>query len=118
MNRPPGPPGFHRSRSWSSVDLVALDFEATGLDLTHDTIISFGVVPIRRRRIEVGESRYQLVDPGDVALSPASIKVHGLRPVDLEGAPPVDAALEALAEAIEGKFIVVWFAAVESALLG
>ena len=117
MKGPAAPPGFQRARNWSSADLVALDFEATGLDLSRDTIISFGLVPIRRRVIDVGASRYQLVDPGDVAVSPASITVHGLRPVDLEGAPSVDAAREALAEAIEGKFIVVWYAAVESAFL-
>jgi DNA polymerase-3 subunit epsilon len=117
VTAPQAPPGFLRGRPWSSVDLVSLDFEATGLDLTRDTIISFGVVPIRRGLIDVGESRYQLVDPGDVALSPSSITVHGLRPVDLEGAPSVDAARKALAEAIEGKFIVVWFAAVETAFL-
>jgi len=114
---PARPPAHHRAQPWSSAELVALDFEATGLDLSRDTIISFGTVPIRHGRIDVGDSRYQLVDPGDVELSPGAITVHGLRPVDLADAPSIDAAREALAEAIEGKFIVVWFAEVESAFL-
>jgi DNA polymerase III subunit epsilon len=117
VNPPTAPAGFLRARPWSAVDLVSLDFEATGLDLTRDTIISFGAVPIRSKMIDVGECRYQLVDPGDVELSPASITVHGLRPVDLDGAPSVDAAREALSDAIGGRFIVVWYAAVETAFL-
>jgi DNA polymerase-3 subunit epsilon len=96
---------------------AALDFEATGLDFSRDQIISFGVVPIAGRRIEVGEATYQLVDPGDVPPSPESITVHGLRPVDLQGAPTLEAAKEALGRALGGRFLVTWWAGVEAAFL-
>ncbi|HET8526333.1 MAG TPA: 3'-5' exonuclease, partial [Actinomycetota bacterium] len=89
----------------------------TGLDLRRDTIVSFGLVPIREGRVEVGDSVYQLVDPGDVALSHASIAVHMLRPVDLKGAPSPEAARGALADALRRRFLVTWFETVEAAFL-
>lgn len=115
--RPASPPGGQRRARWQAVEFVSLDFEATGLDYDRDRIISFGTVPIRRGRIEVGESVYQLVDPGDVAPSPQSITVHGLRPVDLRGAPSFEAARAALKSEIQGRFLVTWHAKVEASFL-
>ena len=119
MTRPmPAAPGSSRRKwSWTRLDFASLDFEATGLDFERDTIVSFGVVPIRRGRIEVGESVYELVDPGGVPPSPESVIVHGLRPVDLRGARSLDAAREALTAALEGRFLVTWWAPVEAAFL-
>jgi len=96
---------------------VSLDFEATGLDFTRDTIVSFGVVPIRMGRIDVGDAVYELVDPGEVAPSPMSVTVHGLRPVDLRGAQGPEAARAALAPLIAGRFLVTWAGGVEAGFL-
>jgi DNA polymerase-3 subunit epsilon len=96
---------------------VSLDFEATGLDLQRDTIISFGLIPIESGRVNLGESRYQLVDPGPVPPAPETIVVHGLRPVDLTGAPSLEAARAALSASLERRFLVAWFATVEAAFL-
>lgn len=106
-----------RRLPWRSVELVALDFEATGLDLARDTIISFGAVPVREGRIEVGESVYQLVDPGEVSPGPDSVTVHGLRRIDLADAPTLDAAKEFLSELIGRRFLLAWWAPVEMAFL-
>jgi DNA polymerase III subunit epsilon len=96
---------------------VSLDFEATGLDFAKDTIVSFGVVPIRMGRIDVGDAVYELVDPGEVAPSPVSVTVHGLRPVDLRGAQGPEAARAALASLIAGRFLVTWAGGVEAGFL-
>jgi DNA polymerase III subunit epsilon len=115
---PPAEPNRHRYKApWRSVELISLDFEATGLDLRSDRIISFGTVPIRRGGVELIDSVYQLVDPGDVRPSPASIAVHGLRSVDLHGAPSVEMARAALRSSIEHRFLVAWWAPVEAAFL-
>lgn len=111
--RPPHPARPIQRRPWRAAEFVSLDFEATGLDFARDAIISFGLVPIRHGRIDVGGSRYQLVDPGEVPPSPRSITVHMLRPADLAGAPSVDSAREALHEALAGQFLVTWWAGVE-----
>jgi len=102
---------------WRRLELVSLDFEATGLDFARDAIVSFGAVPIRRGRIDVGDAVYELVDPGAMALSPASVTVHGLRPIDLRGAPGLDAARSALGTVIAGRFLVTWAGHVEAGFL-
>jgi DNA polymerase-3 subunit epsilon len=119
MRRGPAPPPSVEKRgAWRAAKYASLDFEATGLDLARDRIISFGVVPVEAGRIEVGRSVYELVDPGDVAMSPESVTVHGLRPVDVRGASSADAARRALDEALAGRFLITWYAIVEASFLG
>jgi DNA polymerase-3 subunit epsilon len=114
----PDPPGRRlERRSWRLADLVSLDFEATGLDLQRDKIISFGAVPIHNARIDVGDAVYQIVDPEEVPPSPESIVVHGLRPMDLAGAPSIEVARRTLSDALAGRFLVTWWAPVEAAFL-
>jgi DNA polymerase III subunit epsilon len=114
---PPAPPRRAWAGPWRGADYVALDFEATGLDLSRDRIISFGAVPVSAGRVEVGRSRYQIVDPGDRPPSPRSVAVHGIRPVDLRGAPPQAAAVRGLREALAGRFLVAWYGGVEAGFL-
>ena len=102
---------------WIKVPFASLDFEATGLDLSKDTIISFGVVPVTGGRVDVGDAVYQLVDPVDVPLDRQAIGVHMLRPIDLVDAPSLDAAREALRAALGRRFLITWFAEVEAAFL-
>lgn len=119
MSRGPAPPpSGARRMPWRAARYAALDFEATGLDFAHDQIVSFGVVPIEDGRIEIGRAAYDLVDPGDVAVSPASVTIHGLRPVDLRGAEPLAAARESLARELSGRFLITWYATVEASFLG
>ena len=102
---------------WRRAPYASLDFEATGLDLERDRIISFGVVPVNDGGIDVGRSVYELVDPGDVAPSPQAVTVHGLRPMDVRGANPVEAARSALHDALDRRFLVAWYAIVEASFL-
>jgi DNA polymerase-3 subunit epsilon len=118
--RPPGPRRPSRrewGRAWRDADYVALDFEATGLDLARDRIISFGAVPMRDGRVEVGRARYQTVDPGDRAPSPRSVTVHGIRPIDLHGSPSQASAVAALREVLADRFLVAWYGRVEVGFL-
>jgi DNA polymerase III subunit epsilon len=102
---------------WRHVPFASLDFEATGLNFDRDTIISFGVVPVDDGRVDVGGATYQLVDPADVPLDHQAITIHGLRPMDLRGAPSLGVAREALREALARRFLITWFAEVEAAFL-
>src|SRR5262245_12489805 len=116
-SRPAHPPHGARRLPWRRAELVSLDFEATGLDFDKDTVISFGTVPIRDGRIDIGSADYELVDPGEDAPSPVSIPVHGLRPADLRGAQGLDAARTSLGRQIEGRFLVTWAGMVEAGFL-
>ena len=102
---------------WRAVDLASLDFEATGLNFERDRIISLGVVPIEGGRIDIGRAVYELVDPGDVALTGETITIHGLRPIDVQGASSADSARETLRRALAGRFLITWYATVEASFL-
>jgi DNA polymerase III epsilon subunit-like protein len=66
---PATPPSSERRRHRQEAAFAALDFDATGLDLTRDRIISFGVVPIDGGRLGIDRGVYDLVDPGVIRWS-------------------------------------------------
>ena len=108
------PPG---RTPWRSARYCAVDLELTGLDPKKDEIISFGAIPIADGRARPGqavEGRVRLERPMDET----SIKVHGLRPVDLEYAPRLEAAIDPLLALLAGAIPVVHFAEVERRFLG
>jgi DNA polymerase-3 subunit epsilon len=113
---PRRPPRSLRSRSWRDAEFAALDFETTGLDRHRDTIVSFGVVPVRDGRVIVGESVHELVR-AHVPSSPESMRVHGILPRDLTDARPLSEAAESLSLALSGRFLLAWFASVEIGFL-
>ena len=113
---PARPPRRLRGRSWREAEFAALDFETTGLDRRRDAIVSFGVVPVRRGRVVLGEAVHQLVVP-EIPSSPESMKVHRILPRDLEVAPSLDVARELLRRALEGRFLLTWYAEVEVSVL-
>lgn len=101
-----------RRRSWRDAEFASLDFEATGLDFSRDTIVSFGVVPVRGGRVVLADAVHQLVDP-EIPPSVPSQKIHELRPQDLAGAPRLEQAKRVLRDAIRGRYLLVWYADVE-----
>jgi len=116
MIRLPERPRGWGGGSWRQAPFASLDFETTGLDLQRDDIISFGVIPIERGRILPGRSTYREVRP-DRPLKPASIAVHGLRPVDLAAALPLGAVVDDLHDALAGRYVLAWAAEIEAAFL-
>jgi len=115
---PPAPPRVLRRVPWREARFASLDFEATGLDLARDTIISFGVVPVGQGQIIIGEAVYEVIEP-DVPPSPQSVTVHRLRAKDLAGAPSLAAtpAPQVHIGALAGRFLLTWSAPVETAFL-
>ena len=105
-----------RGAGWRDVELVALDFETTGLDLERDEVVSWGLVPIRSGRVILSEARYQEVSPA-VAPTHSSVRIHGLRPSALREAPALADVVEDLRSALADRWLVVWMAEVETAFL-
>jgi DNA polymerase-3 subunit epsilon len=112
---PARPPWASRRFHWSKVGFAALDFETTGLDV-NDTVISFGVVPVKDGRIALANSVYRTVSMAS-ELSAQSIVVHGLLPSDLADSPPMQEVRPILRDALDGRFLLTWAAEVEAAVL-
>jgi DNA polymerase-3 subunit epsilon len=94
-----------------------LDFEATGLDLATDHIVSYGLVPVEHGRAQVGSALYRVVRP-PVQPSVESIRVHGIRPGELLEAPPLEDVAQELIDALAGRTLVAHAAWIEIELLG
>lgn len=113
---PSAPPRAWRRRHWREVEFAALDFETTGLDYGKDSVVSFGVVPVREGRVLVGGSAHRLVVP-DVPPSPISMTIHQILPQDLAEASPIEVVREELSRVLHGKYLLTWYADVEVAFL-
>jgi DNA polymerase-3 subunit epsilon len=105
-----------RRRGWRGAELLALDFETTGLDPRRDDVISFGLVPITDGRVDLSGILYQEVAPR-VEPRHSSIRVHHLRAQDLATAPPLEQVVGRFHDALAGRFILAWAAGVEIAFL-
>lgn len=101
---------------WQQARFVALDFETTGLDARNDSVLSVGAVPIRGGRIRLGESFYRVANPGR-EVPGETVRIHGIRPIDLVEAPPVRAVMSDLLDLIATGPLVVWTAWVEASFL-
>jgi len=107
----PGRRGGWREARWAAVDL-----ETTGLDPGADEIVSVAVVPIDGARALPGAALYREVRPRR-RRPDATVRIHGIRPADLEQAPSLDAVLDELLEALSGRLLVAHAAFVERGFL-
>lgn len=101
---------------WREAQFLCLDFEATGLDLNLDDVISYGSVPIAQGRMMVGGQAYSLVRPTKAVPATSSV-IHRIRNMDLEGAPDAWAAAAELVRQLSGRALVAHAAWVEVAFL-
>jgi len=106
-----------RSRSWRNASFAVLDFETTGLDLAHDHVVSYGLVPVERGRIRMSDALYRVVRP-PIPVPPESIRVHGIRPLELESAPELREVADEVQGALEGGRLVAHACGIELAFLG
>lgn len=109
-------PRANRSVHWRAARFAALDFELTGLDLDADYVLSFGIVPIERARVQIGKSVYRVVKP-PIEMPAASVAIHGLRPADLEDAPPLERVSADLIEQVSGRALLAHAAWIEVGFL-
>jgi DNA polymerase III subunit epsilon len=102
---------------WRAARYAVVDLETTGLDPRHDEIVSFASIPIQEARVIVGESRTTLVRPTRMPAA-KTIRIHGLRPIDLGDAPVLPAVLDLMLESLTGRLLVAHAAWVERGFLG
>lgn len=103
--------------SWREAEWRVVDVETTSLVPDTGEVISYAVVPIRAGRIVAGDHRAGLIKPRRPP-TPESVRVHGLRAGDLEGAPPAEEVAPGLAATLTGANLVVHYGMVERTFLG
>jgi len=118
---PPGPDGTrsgaNRARTpWRLAHFCVVDLELSGLDPSHDEIISFAAVPIDAGRVVAGNAVYGL-SASTRPLPEESVLVHGIRTVDLADAPPLDEAVGPLVDLMAGRILVAHAAWIERSFL-
>jgi DNA polymerase-3 subunit epsilon len=104
------------STPWREATYSVIDFETTGLDPSTDEIVSFATVTVAGGRVRLDDARYELVRPRRMP-DWDTIRIHGLREVDLEEAPPLAERIDDLLEALTGRALVAHVAAVERGFL-
>lgn len=88
-------------------EMVAIDCETTGLDTRSAELVSIAAVKVRDGRVLVSESLdLRLQRP--LTLTGDSIRIHGLRGIDLEGGDDIREALDKLLDFIGNRPVMGW----------
>ena len=101
---------------WRTAGWAVVDLETTGLNPAADEIIAIAIVPIDGGRAQPGRAFYSLVRPANPPAA-ESIRIHGIRPSDLEAAPALDEILDDVLVALSGRLVVAHAAFVEQGFL-
>ena len=101
---------------WRDASFAVVDLELTGLDPGRDEIISFAAVPVDDGRVVPGATHALEIRPRRMP-DATTIPIHGLRPVDLAGAPPLEEAIGPMLQALAGRVVVAHPAWVEREFL-
>lgn len=99
--------------------VLAVDVEATGLDLSSDRLLSIGWVPMEGRRIVLSGAREVVIagpQDDDEGVG-QSATVHGLTDDVVDAGMPLADALGELLEALQGRAMLAHFAMIEQDFL-
>ena len=105
-------PNFPRETPVRSIRYVVLDTELTSLDKRTNRILSIGAIAMEGTKILVSEQFYRMVNPG-VTIPEESIKIHRLRPADVQHAEPAQQVFSALKQFTEGAVLVGHFVSLD-----
>ena len=97
-------------------EYVCLDCETTGLSPKKDEILSIGAVIIKNNKILMRKTLNIFVKPSQ-NVSAESIKIHQIRPVDLQNAVEPEVAIRELLEFIGSRAIVGYYIKFDIAMI-
>lgn len=101
----------------ADLEMIALDFETTGLDAQRDHVIAAGWVLIRGDRLVMASAREVRVSNGSPDGVGQSAVIHGILDSDLDDAGSLEAMLEQLLPELAGRAIVAHAASIERSFL-
>ena len=106
-----------RSARVADLEMIALDFETTGLDAQRDHVIAAGWVLIRGDCIVMASAREVRVCNGSPHGVGQSAVIHGILDSDLDDAGSIEAMIEHLLPELAGRAIVAHAASIERGFL-
>lgn len=109
-------PYAHLFAPYDGDQVVAIDCETTGLDSRTAELVSIAAVVVKGGRVLSSQSLDVKLAPPD-SLDEDSIRIHRLRPVDLEGGESVRDALDSLLAFIGNRPLVGWCVAFDVAMI-
>lgn len=95
---------------------VALDCETTGLDTKKDHIISVAAVRFNPQRI-LTSNRLELIIKPTVAMHASSIRIHQLRPIDVEHGVELEQAMQTLLQFIGNRALVGYYTSFDVSMI-
>ena len=109
-------PYAHLFAPYDGDQVVAIDCETTGLDSRTAELVSIAAVVIKDGRVLSSQGLDVKLMPPD-SLKEDTIRIHRLRPVDLEGGESVPDALDALLALVGNRPLVGWCVAFDVAMI-
>lgn len=100
----------------AELEIVALDFETTGLDPKTDHILSIGLVEIRGMSVYLDTAWHQLITT-DRDLPEETVVIHQITDDQAAAGQKLDEAMPRLLEHLKGKVLLAHHAAVEKGFL-
>jgi DNA polymerase-3 subunit epsilon len=98
-------PAFASDTPLFNLRYAVIDTELTSLDSRKNRLLSIGAIAMDGMKIRVGDPFYRVVNPG-VEVPVESIKVHKLRPNDVEQGVAPAVAITDLREFVAGRVLV------------
>ena len=96
----------------SSVEIVSVDFETTGLDATKDKLLSIGCVSMSHNQIQLGSSFHKIIAI-DQALDAENVAIHTITDSECQQGSSLRQAMDEFLKLIAGKVMLVHFNKIE-----
>jgi DNA polymerase-3 subunit epsilon len=98
------------------VEILAVDFETTGLDANQDKLLSVGFITLKQQQISLKTSYHQIIKTQE-QLEESNVIIHHITDSQKEQGQALATVVEALLKALAGKVMLVHFARIEKQFL-
>jgi len=96
----------------SSVDIVSVDFETTGLDAGQDKLLSIGCVNMSGGKIQLGSCFHEIIAI-EQALCADNVTIHTITDTEIKNGLPLKQVFDHFLRLIAGKVLLVHFNKIE-----
>ena len=98
------------------VEILAVDFETTGLNAKQDKLLSVGFITLKKQQISLKTSYHQIIKTKE-QLEESNVIIHHITDSQKEQGKALAVVVETLLKALAGKVMLVHFARIERQFL-